>query len=64
MRENSGLVGSQEMLVTDLQETEFDLLFTDNTDDELFVALVLEEVAEREPRDPLQVLAMLEERIR
>lgn len=64
LRENSALAGSQEMLVTDLQETEFDLLFTDNTDDELFVALVLEEVAERGRRGPLQVLAMLEERIR
>jgi hypothetical protein len=52
------------MLVKDLQEAEFDLLFADNVDDELFVALVLDEVAEGGRRDPLQVLEMLEERIR
>jgi hypothetical protein len=61
---NSGLEGSSEVLVKDLRETEFDLLFTDNRQDELFVSLVLDERAESGRNDPLQVLARLEERVR
>ncbi|HLM68420.1 MAG TPA: hypothetical protein VK358_12865 [Longimicrobium sp.] len=62
--ENSGLEGSAEVLVPDLRESEFDLLFADNTSDALFAELVLDEIAAPGRRDPLEVLSMLEERIR
>jgi hypothetical protein len=61
--ENSGLRGSSEVLVKDLRENEFDLLFADNPD-ELFVSLVASESVAAQPRDSLQVLSLLEERIR
>jgi hypothetical protein len=60
---NSGLGGSEEVLIPDLAEEEFDLLFADNTADELFRSLVLEERAE-DRWEPLEVLALLEKRIR
>jgi hypothetical protein len=62
--ENSGLEGSDEVLVRDLREWEFDLLFADNTADMLFTELVVEELAGMVRRDAFQVLQMLEERIR
>jgi hypothetical protein len=60
---NSALEGSKEVLIPDLRETEFDLLFLDNTTDELFVSLVLEELAGTRQSTPFEVLSLLEERI-
>jgi hypothetical protein len=62
--EHSGLEGSGEVLVEDLRETEFDLLFADNLEDEMFVSLVLEEVAGSRRNHALDALSLLEERIR
>jgi hypothetical protein len=61
---NSALEGSQEVLVEDLQESEFDVLFADNVSDDLFVSVVLEEMANSGGKDPLEVLTLLEERTR
>jgi hypothetical protein len=61
---NSGKEGSSEVLVEDLRESEFDLLFADNTSDELFVSLVLDESAGNRHNHPLDALSLLEEGIR
>lgn len=61
--ENSAQDGSHEVLVEDLREDEFDLLFADNTLDDVFVTLVLNAGAADE-WDVREVLTLLEERIR
>lgn len=61
---NSALEGSDEVLVTDLQESEFDVLFADNAADDLFVSVVLQEMMDAAGKDPLDVLTLLEERTR
>lgn len=53
---------SREALVTDLRESEFDLLFADNGEDTLFRQLVLAEREGSHRTDPLEALALLESR--
>jgi hypothetical protein len=59
---NSGLEGSREILIVDLREREFELLFTDNRGDSLFRLVVLNEVAGAARTTAAAVLALLEER--
>lgn len=59
---NSGLRGSREILVPDLCDGEFDLLFADNGRDRLFRLLVLDEMADVRRTAPETVLSMLETR--
>lgn len=59
---NSGLEGSREVLIVDLKEREFDLLFTDNRVDSMFRRLVLGEVTGEARTTAAAVLTMLEER--
>jgi hypothetical protein len=63
LRQNSGLTGSREVLIPDLAETEFDLLFADNHDDPVFAPLLLEEVAEVNRSTAETVLQLLEGRL-
>jgi hypothetical protein len=58
----SGLEGSREVLVRDLREHEFDLLFADNQNDELFVMMVRRERGDGERLDGRDVLGLLEQR--
>lgn len=58
----SGLMGSREVLVTGLRESEFDLLFADNLADPDFVHLILDEREERRRTSPGEVLELLERR--
>jgi hypothetical protein len=59
---NSGLVGSREVLVPDLRETEFDLLFSDNAADPLFRLLILDEISGERRTSAATALQMLEGR--
>lgn len=59
---NSGLDGSLEVLIPDLTEQEFDLLFADNRVDPLFRLLLVDEVSGVRRTLPSWVLNMLEER--
>ncbi|MBV9109230.1 MAG: hypothetical protein JO306_07480 [Gemmatimonadetes bacterium] len=52
----SGLTGSREVLVTDLRETEFDLLFADNLTDADFGRLILDEREGVRRNSPADVL--------
>lgn len=60
---NSALEGSREVLVTDLRESEFDLLFTDNVRDDYFADLVLSELQGVIRMHPMSVLARLESKV-
>ena len=62
LRQNSALTGSREVLIPDLAETEFDLLFTDNRDDAFFASLVVDELAGVSRTARATVLALLEGR--
>ncbi len=59
---NSGLQGSREVLIPDLQENEFDLLFADNLRDRMFRMLVVDKAIGENRTSSSAVLAMLEER--
>ena len=58
----SGLAGSAEVLVPDLQETEFDVLFLDYTVDIDFRRLVVDEYLGQNTTLPLDALRTLEAR--
>ncbi|HEX8395292.1 MAG TPA: hypothetical protein VF665_23285 [Longimicrobium sp.] len=58
----SGLEGSREVLVPDLREDEFDLLFADNRRDESFGQLVGRDWSAAQPMDGRDVLGFLEDR--
>jgi hypothetical protein len=60
---NSGLSGSREVLVTDLRESEFDLLFADNVRDEYFTRIVLGELEGGVRMHPMAVLSLLETKV-
>jgi hypothetical protein len=57
---NSGLKGSREVLVTDLREHEFDLIFTDNARDKYFEQIVLGELEGGIRMHPMAALSLLE----
>lgn len=57
---NSGLQGSREVLVKDLRESEFDLLFVDNERDEYFSRIVMGELEGSTRLHPMAALALLE----
>jgi hypothetical protein len=57
---NSGLQGSREVLVRDLRESEFDLLFVDNDRDEYFRRIVVGELEGSTRMHPMAALAFLE----
>jgi len=59
----SGLTGSREVLVPDLRDTEFDLLFADNVHDADFVRLILDECTGMRNTSPRDVLQLLETRV-
>lgn len=59
---NSGLRGSREVLIHDLRETEFELLFADNTTDTSFTLLVLDEMSGARVTSPAAVLTLLKAR--
>ncbi|WP_420128787.1 hypothetical protein [Longimicrobium sp.] len=61
--QNSGLEGSHEVLVKDLRESEFELLFTDNQRDDYFPSLVLGELEGTVRMHPMTTLAMLETKV-
>lgn len=60
---NSGLKGSREVLVTDLREHEFDLLFTDNVRDAYFTQMVLRELESGVRMHPMSALSLLETKV-
>lgn len=60
---NSGLEGSNEFLVKDLRESEFDLLLADNVRDDYFAALVLAELEGAVLTHPMLALASLETKV-
>jgi hypothetical protein len=60
---NSALEGSHEVLVKDLRESEFDLLFADNARDDYFTDLVLSELDGVIRMHPMSVLARLEDKV-
>lgn len=60
---NSGLWGSREVLVTDLRESEFELLFLDNERDEYFTRVVLGELKGSIRMHPFTALEILEARV-
>ncbi|HEU4881847.1 MAG TPA: hypothetical protein VFT45_06370 [Longimicrobium sp.] len=60
---NSALEGSREVLVADLRESEFDLLFVDNSRDDYFVVLVLSELEGVVRLHPMGALAHLERKV-
>jgi hypothetical protein len=59
---NSGRRGSQEVVVADLRDGEFDLLFADNRLDPLFRLLLVDEISGERSTSPATVLTMLEQR--
>jgi len=59
----SGLRGSREVLVRDLRESEFDLLFADNAADPDFAMLILDECAGTRRTSPGEALTLLESRL-
>jgi hypothetical protein len=59
----SALMGSREVLVRDLEESEFDLLFADNYDDPDFRRLVLDGNAEFARPSAAEALLILERRL-
>lgn len=59
----SGLRGSRECLVKDLQETEFDLWLSDNVDSAEFRRLVLDECSGQDRTSPVAALKTLEGRM-
>ena len=61
--QNSGLEGSHEVLVKDLRESEFELLFTDNQRDDYFPNLVLGELEGTVRMHPMTTLAILEAKV-
>lgn len=61
--ENSARTGSREVLVRDLVETEFDLLFADNARDPEFGILLADEIAGVTATAPANALARLEGRL-
>jgi hypothetical protein len=60
---NSGLRGSREVLVKDLRESEFDLLFLDNDRDEYFPRIVTSELEGSTRMHPMAALAFLETKV-
>jgi hypothetical protein len=60
---NSGLRGSREVLVRDLRESEFDLLFLDNHRDEYFRQMVTDELEGSIRMHPMSALALLETKV-
>ncbi len=62
LRQNSALLGSREVLIADLTEAEFDVLFADNHEDADFRALVLDAVESVGVTPPALALAILERR--
>ncbi len=60
---NSGLQGSREVLVEDLRESEFDLLFLDNVRDEYFSDIVLGELEGAIRLHPMTALGILETKV-
>lgn len=60
---NSGLLGSREVLVKDLRESEFDLLFLDNDRDEYFPQMVAGELEGSIRTHPMTALAFLETQV-
>ncbi len=60
---NSGLKGSHEVLVKDLREPEFDLLFLDNDRDNYFSEMVLGELHGTVRLHPMTALGFLEMRV-
>lgn len=62
LRRNSALRGSRELLITDLTESEFDLLFADDRDNPDFRALVLDAVEGVGVTPPALALTILERR--
>lgn len=58
----SGLKGSHEVLIKDLRESEFDLLFADNVRDDYFTQMVLGELEGAIRMHPMAALAQLETR--
>jgi hypothetical protein len=60
---NSGLEGSREILVTDLREHEFDVLFCDNVRDEYFARIVLGELEGDVRMHPMSALSFLETKV-
>ncbi|MBW3571216.1 MAG: hypothetical protein KY467_08920 [Gemmatimonadetes bacterium] len=60
---NSGLEGSREFLVSDLRESEFDLLLADNDRDDYFADLVLCEREGEVLMHPMLALALLETKV-
>lgn len=60
---NSGLEGSREVLVKDLREHEFDLLFADNVRDEYFAPVVLGELEGGVRMHPMAALSVLETKV-
>lgn len=57
-----GARDGREVLVADLRESEFDLLFTDNVRDDYFAPVVLGELEGSVRMHPMAVLALLEAR--
>jgi hypothetical protein len=60
---NSALEGSLEVLVKDLRESEFELLFVDNARDDYFPELVLSELEGAVRMHPMSALAQLERKV-
>ncbi|HYR07564.1 MAG TPA: hypothetical protein VEQ60_07340 [Longimicrobium sp.] len=60
---NSGLRGSREVLVSDLRESEFDLLFVDNERDEYFRQVVIGELEGSIRMHPMTALVFLETKV-
>lgn len=59
----SGVAGSREVLVSDLREGEFDLLFADNAADPDFQRLILDEGAGVRRTSAAEALSILETRL-
>jgi hypothetical protein len=60
---NSGLRGSREVLVEDLRESEFELLFLDNARDDYFPHIVLGELTGEVRMHPMAALRLLETKV-
>lgn len=60
---NSGLEDSHEFLVTDLRESEFDVLLKDNRRDAFFEEVVLSEFEGEVRTHPMWALAVLETKV-